>query len=413
MRNPFTNSITTAEGNEYRTVAADSGACPWAQAARKTVLFVTNTFEYGGAEKHLLELTRRLIGSEVRIAILCLDTDFYTDRVDGNQINIISRKKGTQSFWDWFHIFRELRTDVVVFVRAYLWCYGWYAPVAAWLAGIPRRVSIAHLPPPPLPAKVEGRSVRSVLSRFRRTRHLFKLRVSAFFEDAIICVSNAIRDPLVLDYRFPAGKTITIYNGVSLSEFDRCSDKGLALRIRLGLDPQEFLLVCIARLSEQKRIDILLLAMARVLREGVHCKCIIVGDGPLRKELSQQALTLGLGSHVLFEGFREDVRPYLRTGTAFVLTSDREGLPLSILEAMACGLPCIVTRVGGNAEVVTHGMHGLVVRSESVDEVADAISYLVTHPHERAEMARMARARVHQEFDIEDRMAQLGRAILS
>lgn len=385
---------------------------PLTETNRKKVLFVISTGEYGGAEKHLLELTRRLIGAEVRLSILCLDKDFYTERLGENQVDIISCKSGLKSFWDWFQFFLAARPDVVVFVRAWLWCYRWYTPIAAWLAGIPRCISIAHLTPPPVPARVEGRSVSKVSRRFRRTRHLLALRLSAHFEDTTVCVSNIIRDTLIRDYRFPAARTVTIYNGVSLLEFDRHEDKGPTLRSRLGLGPQEFLLVCVARLSEQKRIDILLSALARVLKDGVHCKCIIVGDGPLREDLSKQASLLGLCGHIFFEGFREDVRPYLQAGTAFVLTSQQEGLPLSILEAMACGLPCIVTNVGGNAEAVTDGVNGLVVRSESVDEVAAAVSYLVTHPREREEMSRMARARVHQEFNIEDRMAQIRSVVL-
>lgn len=393
------------------TVAPGSGAPQLPQSRRKTVLFVTKTSEYGGAEKHLLELARRLTGCDVRLSILCLEKDFYSENL--NQIDIINRKSELESFWGWVRVFRDIRPDVVVLVRAVLWCYNWYTPAAACLAGIPRRVSIAHLPPPPAPPKVEGRSIHSILCRFRRRRHLLAWRVSALFENATICVSNAIRDALVRDYRFPESKTIAIHNGVSLSPFDRDEDKGRALRTKLGLGPQEFLLVCIARLREQKRIDILLLAMARVLEAGVGCKCIIVGDGPLREKLSEQALALGLSGHVFFEGFREDVGPYLRAGTVFVLTSQQEGLPLSILEAMACGLPCIVTKVGGNPEVVTHGVNGLVVSPGSVAEVASAISYLATHPQERAEMSRMARSRVHQGFDIEDQMAQVRNAILS
>jgi glycosyltransferase involved in cell wall biosynthesis len=70
-----------------------------------------------------------------------------------------------------------------------------------------------------------------------------------------------------------------------------------------------------------RALTILLLAMAQVLRCGVRCKCIIVGDGPLRKQLSEQAAALGLSRHVLFEGFQEDVRPYLQAADAFVLTS--------------------------------------------------------------------------------------------
>jgi len=406
MSNRFSNA---AEVSRFHAIAA--GSLPL--DTRKTVLFVTKTREYGGAEKHLLQLTRRLIGCNIRLSILCLETDFYTERLPENRVDIIRPSSELKSFWNWFRVFRSVRPDVVVFVRAILWCYDWYIPIAAWLAGIPRRVSIAHLPPPAVRAKVEGRSIRCLWYRFRRAGHLSKLRVSASFEDLTICVSNAIRDALVREYGFPKDKTITIHNGVSLLEVDRGGDKEPTLRTRLGLSPQEFLLVCVARLSEQKRIDILLKAMARVLQDGVRCKCIIVGDGPLREQLSEQALSLGLSGHVFFEGFREDVRSYLRAGAVFVLTSDREGLPLSILEAMACGLPCIVTKVGGNPEVVTHGVNGLVVGTGSVDEVADAISYLVAHPHELAEMSKKARATVHREFDLEDRMAEIKRAILT
>jgi glycosyltransferase involved in cell wall biosynthesis len=138
-----------------------------------------------------------------------------------------------------------------------------------------------------------------------------------------------------------------------------------------------------------------------------------VGDGPLRKSLEQQSLALGLAGAVFFEGFREDVRPYLQAGSAFVLTSRREGLPLAILEAMACGLPCIVTRVGGNCEVVTHGINGLLVSPGSVDEIASAISHLATHRQECQEMSRMAQLRVRQEFDLDDRMAQITKVILN
>ena len=385
------------------------------QLRRKRILFVTNTGEYGGAEKHLLDLIRRLIGVGAQLSIMCLDQDLYTEHLNPDQVaqvDIIRCKGGLKTFLEWYRVFRDARVDVVVLVRAWLWCYVWYVPVAARLAGIPRCVSIAHLTPPPM-TSLERMSIRSVLRRLRRAPHLLALRVSAYCHDATVCVSDMIRDALIKDYRFPASRTITIRNGICLGEFGQNDNRGSALRTRLGLSPQEFLLVCIARLSKQKRIDILLLAMSRLLRDGVRCKCVIVGDGPLREELSEQAVALGLTDHVFFEGFREDIQPYLQAGTAFVLTSDREGLPLAILEAMASGLPCIVTRVGGNAEVVKDGVHGLVVGSGSVDEVAAAISYLVTHPQERAEMSKMARARSRKEFDIEDRMAEIRDVILS
>jgi glycosyltransferase involved in cell wall biosynthesis len=198
-----------------------------------------------------------------------------------------------------------------------------------------------------------------------------------------------------------------------LSKFERCASDGVAVRINASIDSDEFLLVSIARLSEQKAIDVLLLAMARVWQHGIRCKCIIVGDGPLRKQLSEQAFALGLSGNVFFAGFQEDVRPYLQAANAFVLTSRNEGLPLALLEAMASGLPCIVTNVGGNAEVLTHRVQGLIVSPGSVDEVAGAICYLVTHPCERAEMSRMARVRACEAFDVQDSMAEIKSVILS
>jgi glycosyltransferase involved in cell wall biosynthesis len=239
------------------------------------------------------------------------------------------------------------------------------------------------------------------------------LRALAYFCNTTICVSNALRNALVKDFRFPARKLRTCHNGVSLSEFIPSEINGARIRAKLGLHPDEFLLVCAARLSEQKGIDILLQAMARALRNGVRCKCVIVGDGPLRDQLMEQARAMGLSGHVFFEGFQEDVRPYLQASSAFILTSHMEGLPLSILEAMACGLPSIVTDVGGNAEVITHRVDGLIVPRGSVDAIADAISYLANHPQERAQMARMARTRVCEAFDIENAMAKIRRVILS
>jgi glycosyltransferase involved in cell wall biosynthesis len=239
------------------------------------------------------------------------------------------------------------------------------------------------------------------------------LRASAYFCNTTICVSNALRNALVKDFRFPARKLRTCHNGVSLTEFIPSEINGARIRTKLGLHPDEFLLVCAARLSEQKGIDILLRAIARTLHNGVRCKCVIVGDGPLQNQLIEQARTMGLCGHVFFEGFQEDVRPYLQASSAFILTSHMEGLPLSLLEAMACGLPSIVTDVGGNAEAVIHQIHGLVVPPGSVDAVADAISHLATHPEERARMSRAARSRACEAFDIDVRMAEIGQLILS
>lgn len=407
--------------------------------ACKKILFVSNDNEYGGAEKHLLELIRRLRGPGVQLYILSFQTDFYTARLGPDlDIVVITSTKPPQFLWDWVRLFRNIRPDSVVFVYGWFWAFPCAAVVGAWVAGVRRRFSIQHLmtprvslPPQVLATLRRGRSLRGRLRGVLRKllgrqdpppRPLClvasmdsaaQIRRSAYFYNTIICVSDALRHSLLKDFGFPASKVKTIRNGVSLSEFVPSEDRRSEVRQMLGCVQDEFVLVCVARLSEQKRIDILLEALARVLHEGVRCKCIIVGDGPLKNQLLEQTRSIGLSGHVFFEGFHEDVRPYLQAGSAFILTSDTEGLPLSILEAMACGLPSIITDVGGSAELVTHRVHGLIVPRESVDAIAKAISYLANHPEERAQMAKMARERACEAFDIENAMAEIRRVILS
>ena len=383
----------------------------------RTLLFVTNTKGYGGTEKHLLELIRRLGDCGVQSLILCAGADPFSDRLhDGSYRDKVEvrHERSLNSTRDWFQVFREIKPDVVVFIYGTFLQHRWYVPVVAWFARIRRLYAIQQLIPPPLPPKVPLGSIRGLAERLigKRTRRLLSARIQSYLYDMTICVSNAVRESLVRDYRFAPQKTVTIYNGVSVSEFTPAASDGMAVRTKLALRSEEFVLVCAARLSEEKGLDILLLAMSRLLDRNVHCKCVIVGDGQDREKLSQQIRALGLADHVFMVGFQEDVRSYLLAGNAFVLTSHKEGLPLAVLEAMACGLPCIVTDVGGNAEAVAHNVNGLVVPAGSVDEVVEAISSLLAQPLEWKRMSHMARSRACEQFDIEARMADIKKLIL-
>jgi glycosyltransferase involved in cell wall biosynthesis len=400
----------TVSGNEkIRDLSVSVG--------RKILFVLPRTTEFGGLERHLLDVLRRLKGPQLHSSVMCFEHDVISAHMDRDLSArvVVKCVKEPESLWDWLRMIREAHPDTVVFIYSWIEAFPWQAHVAALLAGVGKRFSIhqliAHLPPP----LARGRSPRNMLRRLigRRTRYLLSIRVSGYLSKKTICVSNAVREVLVSTYRFPARKTVTVHNGVSTSTFVPSKTGGRDLRARLGIEPEDFLLVCAARLAEAKGVDILLEAVSKVVRQGISCLCIIVGDGPLKGKLLQQVNSLGLWDYVLFEGFQEDVRPYLQAGSAFILTSHSEGLPLSVLEAMACGLPCIVTDVGGNREAVKDGVVGLVIPPASVDAVADAILYLATHPHERAEMASKTRETVCQSFDIEGRIGELKRIICS
>jgi glycosyltransferase involved in cell wall biosynthesis len=385
-------------------------------ARDKKILFVLpKSTEFGGLERHLLDLLRTLPKPFLPATIVCFERDIITARMDQEQRAhvVVNCIKEPRSLWDWLRIIRKNKPDTIVFPYSWIEAFPWQAPVAAALAGVPKRISIQHLIPPPLPLLVEGKSPRVMLRRLigRQARKALSVkipaRISSYLSTATICVSNAVRNALVNIYGFRPGKTVVMVNGVSTSAFAPSKVNGAAVRARLDINPEEFLLVCAARLVEAKGIDILIRAVSQVRSRGVSCKCVILGDGPLNQQLQQMANTEGLRDHVIFEGFQQDVRPYLQAGSAFILTSYLEGLPISVLEAMACGLPCIVTNVGGNAEAVNNQVTGLVIPPGSAEAAADAISYLATNPAKRVEMAENARKEVIRSFDIEKRMAEL------
>ncbi len=371
--------------------------------------------EFGGLERHLLDLVRRLPEPLLPTTVVCFGGDIITSRLNQELQGraVVSCMKEPRSLWDWLRIMRTDNPDTIVFAYSWIEAFPWQAPVAAASAGIRRRISIQHLIPPPLPTPVQGKSPRARLRRLigRQARNVLKVKISArisgYLSSTTVCVSNAVRDSLVKMYGFQPSKTVVAVNGVSSSSFAPSKTNGAAVRARLGIDPEEFVLVCAARLVYGKGIDILIRAVSRVLHQGVPCKCIILGDGPLNEQLQQEVNLEGLSDNVIFEGFQQDVRPYLQAGSAFILTSYLEGLPISVLEAMACGLPCIVTNVGGSAEAVKDQVTGLVIPAASVEAAADAILYLATNPDKRFEMASKARERVKRYFDLDQRMAEL------
>jgi glycosyltransferase involved in cell wall biosynthesis len=150
-----------------------------------------------------------------------------------------------------------------------------------------------------------------------------------------------------------------------------------------------------------KRIDLLLEALRLLIGNPVPWQCTIVGGGPLEAELRGMAERLGLSSQVHFTGQIADVQPILAGAGLLTLPSDTEGFPLVIMEAMASGLPCVVTDVGGNREIVIPGKTGLLVPPGNADRLAQAIEFLLAHEEERKRMGMEAQQLVVERFDVE------------
>jgi glycosyltransferase involved in cell wall biosynthesis len=128
---------------------------------------------------------------------------------------------------------------------------------------------------------------------------------------------------------------------------------------------------------------------------------VIAGDGPDRRRLEREIHTRGIADSVRLVGERSDVLRLLADGDVFVLSSSSEGLPMSVLEAMAAGLPVVASRVGGVPELLEDGEDGLLVRSGEVGELAAALARLIAEPATRRRLGDAARARAEAYFDLE------------
>jgi len=227
-------------------------------------------------------------------------------------------------------------------------------------------------------------------------------------QDHVIACSGGVADSIAerVSTRVPV---TTVRNGVSLHRFQRSTEARSALRTSLGLDDTHQVVGTVAVFREQKRLDLWLQVAAHVVQRNEHARFLVVGDGPLRSEMEARVADLGLSDKVVMPGLIDDVIPWLSAMDVYMMTSDFEGLPVALLEAMATGLPAVCTDVGGIAEVVRTGVEGHVVPAGQALSLGDIVLDLFHDPDTLAQMSTRARERIAAAFSME----RMNREVLS
>jgi glycosyltransferase involved in cell wall biosynthesis len=219
--------------------------------------------------------------------------------------------------------------------------------------------------------------------------------------DIAIAVSQSTADFVIHARKIPARKVKIVYLGVPLEEFSRPrSDEELRqARAALGVRPDDFLLGTVTRLHESKGNTILVDAARLVLDQRPQAKFYLVGEGPLREPLEQQARALGLGDRFVFAGFARDVASVLSAFDLSVFPSLWEGTPLTVFEALAMGKPIVATDADGLVDVLTHERDALIVPKRNPRALADAMVRMMDDPSLRTRLSANARV-TGQEYDI-------------
>jgi len=249
--------------------------------------------------------------------------------------------------------------------------------------------SLAKIPVRVISRRVDFPLKKNVLSRRKYTKNV----------DAFIAISEGVKNVLVAG-GIDSQLIRVIPDGIDFAPYEEKNSVNY-LRQELSFAQDDYLVGIVAHLADHKGHKYLIQATKYLKEHTPKIKVIIVGEGPLRMELGRQAKEILVEDMVFFLGFREDVPQILNSLDMFVLSSYLEGMGSSLMDAMACRLPVVATRVGGIPEVVEHGKTGLLVSPRSPKSLAKAILKLYENRELAHRLGQKGYEVVHQKFSAE------------
>jgi glycosyltransferase involved in cell wall biosynthesis len=261
---------------------------------------------------------------------------------------------------------------------------------AAMLAGRARPQAVVHT--------FHGHVLRGYFGRAKTEGFRLLERRLARASDALIAVSPEVRDDLVRLGIAPESKISVIRLGLDLtSRVATAAGARERLREALDIPGDAFVVGWLGRMTEIKRVDDLVRAFADIPPDA---HLLLVGDGPLRSHLQTLARELGVDARVHFAGFRDDVGAVYAACDVVALTSANEGTPVTLIEALAAGVPVVSTDVGGVADVVDAGRSGFLAPPGDIEALADGLRRLAADPGARERMGAAGRADVVERYSV-------------
>jgi len=359
-------------GEKIKLVIAESGA------------------EIGGPERVIWELATRLPEHRYDVQVWLSPepgVDELAASLAARDVDV-RRVREVGSRWDWRGMldtwlkFRSGRPTLLHWHRAQPTADR-HLPELARAAGVPHLVVTEHRTPR------AGQPVQIVA------------KSELADADAVTAVCGAVADSIVREHGIARARVRVVPNGADLPDEPEEWPAARKLRDRLGVGAFKPLWVCAARLEESKGHAVLLQALVEIKRRGLEFVVALAGEGSLRRELERRVDDLQLGSRVRFLGQLESVGPLLLAADACVVPSLWEGLPLSLLEAMARGRPVLATKVGGMPEAVEDGVSGRLVPPGDPQALADVLEEFHNKPDvaRRLGLAGAERIRTHYTWD--------------
>lgn len=372
----------------------------------KIAFVITRSDTVGGAHVHVLDLALACRDEGCDVVVLAGGEGPYTALLRERGLNVVSLKHlrrpirphvDALAFLELVRILRTLRPTIV---HAHSTKAGLLARAAARLLGTPV-VFTAH-----------GWAFSEAVAPASRWLATVLERLAARWSDAIICVSEYDRRLAISARIGRPDRLVRIHNGVhDVQAKARAAGQAPAVQAAHAAKPareapaaqapvhETLRIVSVARLDVPKDHALLLDALATI--RDIDWQLELIGDGPLTESVRQKARRLGLQDRVRFSGLCNDVADRLAHADLFVLVSDREGFPLSILEAMSASLPVVASDVGGVSEAVVDGVTGFLVPRGDLQRLSERLRTLLVDASLRHRFGREGRLRFEQEFSFE------------
>jgi glycosyltransferase involved in cell wall biosynthesis len=346
------------------------------------VLHVIGTLSPGGAERNLYYLAPHFAESSVRYGICCLiRRGEFADEIEKLGIPIFELGYRKRFFVSTvLRLARLLRSRRVKVIHTHLFESGLVGRLAAWRAGVPAIITHEH-----------GKTL------WKRWHHRLFERYAIGRTDLRLAVSEDIRQLRLKHERTPRSKIRIVFNAVDPDPFRPDDTTRIRKRIELGLD-KFFLIGTIGRLVDAKSYDLLLAVAADICGRRPDVRFVIVGEGPLGGDLRRTCRSLGLEEKVVFLGKRTDIPDLMGALDLYVISSKREGLPITLIEAMMAGKPIVSTAVGGIPDTISHDGEGILVRSGDREELVKALLGLMDNRETMDRLGRNARMRAVETY---------------
>ena len=358
------------------------------------VVHVIYRFECGGLQTLLAECINRMPAHRYRHAVVCLAgyTD-YAQRISKPGVEFHSLDKppgaGLSSHLKLWKLLRKLRPAVLHTYNVSTIEYN----ATAFLAGVPVRIHAEHGRDS---VEVEGKH-----AKYNLLRRLLTPVISTF-----VPVSEDLRQWLRDQIGVPDRKIVMVPNGVDTVGF-RSGPPPVKRASQVAIP--HILIGTIGRIDRIKNhlglLDAFSLLLKRFPQQEVDLRLAIIGDGPLLEQVRARVEADGLAERVWLPGSRRDIADLLRTFSVFVLPSVSEATPVTILEAMATGLPVVATRVGGVPQLVLDQQTGLLVNPSDPEALAEALSVYISDEQVRASHGAAGRAHVEARYSVEAMVA--------